>query len=220
MASMPTRERLIDRGIRRGRYLRQEAGRELREARVAAGVSQAALGSAVGISGSEVSRIEAGVRASVPLDRLARAFAVVGMELSVRPYPATPPIRDAAHVELLRRFRQRCAATWRWEAEAPVDLPGDLRAWDAALTGADVRIGVEAETRVRDIQALLRRVEGKRRDSHLDRVLVVVGDTRTNRLALRASTSILAASFRVSAREALRALGSGQDPGADAVLLL
>jgi transcriptional regulator with XRE-family HTH domain len=217
---MPPRERLVDRGTRRARQARQEMGRELREARLAAGLTQKALGHAVAISRSEVGRIEAALRTTVSVERLAQLFAVVGMELSVRAYPAGSPLRDAGHLALLNRFRARCSSLWRWATEVPVDLPGDLRAWDAKLVLGDVRIGVEAETRIRDVQALQRRIEGKRRDSGIDRVILVVADTRTNRAALRAAGDVLAGSYPVPAPDALAALAAGRDPGGDAIILM
>jgi transcriptional regulator with XRE-family HTH domain len=217
---MPPRERLVDRGRRRGRRLLGDVGAELREARVAAGLTQATLGAAVGVAASEISRIENGRRASVSIERLAVAFAVLGMDLTVRAYPVSSPLRDAGHVALLQRLASRCSSSWRWSVEVAVDVPGDLRAWDASLTGAGVRIGVEAETRLRDIQALQRRIDGKRRDSRMDRVLLVVADTRSNRTALRAARIVLASSYPVPSRDALADLAAGRDPGGDAIVVL
>lgn len=218
--AMPPRERLIDRGTRRARLIRQEMGRELREARITAGLTQKQLGAAVGISRSEVGRVEAALRNTVSIDRLSQLLSVAGMELSVRAYPAGAPLRDAGHLALLNRFRALCSSLWRWATEVPVDLPGDLRAWDAKLVLGDVRIGVEAETRLRDIQALQRRIEGKRRDSGIDRVILVVADTRTNRSALRAAGDVLAASYPVAASHAIAALAAGRDPGGDALIVI
>jgi transcriptional regulator with XRE-family HTH domain len=217
---MPPRERAVERGARRGRHARQELGRELREARLAAGLTQAALGQAVRLSASTVSRVEAGLASQVTIDRMARLLALVGMDLSVRAYPAGPPIRDAAHVALLTRFRERVGPVWRWVSEVPIDLPGDQRAWDGHLIGTGLRIGVDAETRLRDIQALVRREELKRRDSRVDRVILVVAATRTNRDALRAAARLLAEQFPASGRAALAALVVGRDPGGDAVIVL
>jgi len=217
---MPPRERPAERGARRGRLLRSELGCELHEARLAAGLTQRAVGAAVGVSGSTTSRIEAGAAPGVSIDRLARLFAVVGMELSVRAYLAGPPLRDAAHLALIGRFRSRVGSTWRWAAEVPVDRPGDLRAWDGNLVGAGIRIGVEAETRLRDLQALLRRIEAKRRDSLVDRVVLLVADTRANRVSLRSAAQALGEAFTVKPRDAWAALAEGRDPGGDAIVVV
>ena len=73
--------------------------------------------------------------------------------------------------------------TFRWQSEAPVVTVGDMRAWDVLLSGPVV-IGVDAETRLHDIQAIQRRTALKRRDGAVDRVLLVVADTRHNRRVL------------------------------------
>jgi transcriptional regulator with XRE-family HTH domain len=218
---VPPRERPTDRGARQARRIRNTIGAELRAARVGAGLTQKAAGTAIGLAASEVSRIEAGRRATVSVDRLARYCAVVGLELSVRAYPAGPPIRDAAHVRLIGRFRERVSSgAWTWRAEVPVAGPGDQRAWDGQLTGSGVTIAAEMETRLHDVQALQRRIELKRRDGVVDRVLLVVADTRANRDAIAGAADVLSAAYPVSARVALAALAAGRDPGGDALIVL
>jgi transcriptional regulator with XRE-family HTH domain len=218
---VPPRERPVDRGARLARQIRSSIGVELREARVAAGLTQEAVGAAIGVAASEVSRIEAGGRASVSVDRLARFCAVVGLVLSVRAYPAGPPLRDAAHLRLVGRFLARVASGgWRWQSEVPVGGSGDRRAWDGQLIGAGLAIAPEVETRLRDIQALQRRIELRRRDSRVDRVLLMVADTPANRAAIDSAAAVLAAAYPVSARIALAALARSQDPGGDALILL
>ncbi|HYN49088.1 MAG TPA: hypothetical protein VER83_09495, partial [Candidatus Nanopelagicales bacterium] len=62
--------------------------------------------------------------------------------------------------------------------------------------------------------------EGKRRDSAVDRVILIVADTRTNWAALRAAGDLLATSYPVSATDALAALAAGSDPGGDAIIMV
>lgn len=218
---MPPRERPVDRGARLARQALGTIGREVYEARLAAGLSQRAVGAAVGIAASEVSRIETARRASVSVDRLGRTCAVVGLDLSVRTYPAGAPIRDAGHVRLIDRFRERVSeGGWAWRPEVPVAGPGDLRAWDGQLIRRGLTIATEMETRLRDVQALQRRIGLKRRDGAVDRVLLVVADTRTNRAAIEAAAHVLAAAYPVSPRAALGALAIGRDPGGDALIVL
>jgi DNA-binding XRE family transcriptional regulator len=57
---MPPKERSIDRGTRRGTAIVVELGRELRLARLQHGLSQEALGHAIGMSDTQVGRIERG----------------------------------------------------------------------------------------------------------------------------------------------------------------
>jgi hypothetical protein len=71
-----------------------------------------------------------------------------------------------------------------------------------------------------DIQAQVRRVMLKLRDSGLGAVLFVLADTRRNRAALGASGAALSADFPVPARRALKALAEGQHPEGSALVLL
>ena len=101
----------MDRAARRARDARAAMGQELREARFGAGLTQAAVGRAAGVSHCTVSRVEAGTDTSLTIDRAARLFATVGLDLSVRAFPAGTPIRDAAHIALITRARAHSAAT-------------------------------------------------------------------------------------------------------------
>ena len=215
---MPPRERALDRGRRRGRYLRTELGHELRECRIAAGLSQAAVGRAVGIDQTAVGRIERAAVVGVTVQRLAELFAVVGHELAARAYPSGSPLRDAAHVALLKRAHQRIGDAWHWRAEVSVGLAGDLRAWDAVLDSPAARLALEAETRLRDIQALMRRIDAKLRDSGVAHAVLVVADTRGNRAAVSAAQDILVTVYTVSPTAAWAALRLGRDPGGNALV--
>ncbi len=132
---MGTKCRHVDRGTDRGVDLIRRAGRETREARVDRGLSLRAVGGAVGLSESQVSRIERGLVARVSVIDLARLHAVVGLELSLKSYPSGQPIRDAAHVALLEDFRAHLHRTLTWSVEVPIPLPGDRRSWDALING-------------------------------------------------------------------------------------
>jgi transcriptional regulator with XRE-family HTH domain len=175
---------------------------------------------ALGVSHSWVWRIEQGESTNASLLDLARALAVVGLELSVRAYPAGSPLRDTAHARLLERLRHRLGTGVSWRTEVPLPNPGDLRSWDAVVSLAEIRIGVEAETRVRDGQELERRLALKRRDGGVDRVILLLGDTRANRAFVVERAGSLKAGFPVEGRAALAALRRGLDPGGDAIVLV
>ena len=100
----------------------------------------------------------------------------------------------------------------------PID--GDLRAWDAALVATDLRIGIDAETRLREVQAVDRRVMLKLRDSAFDRAIMLVAATRSNRLALQDIGPSLLANYPIHSAAALRALAAGEDPGGNSVIVL
>jgi hypothetical protein len=222
---MPVRERTVDRGIERGRRLVLQLCRELDEARLDRGLSYAALGRPLGLSGQQVGRICKGRSPDVSVARMAQLFALVGLDLSARGFPHGQPIRDAGHVALLGRFKARLAPSLLWRTEVPVvdaQVPGpmDLRAWDATVSGRGWTIGVEAETRVADLQSLQRRLSLKLRDGAVDALILVLNDSRHHRELVGSADAALRAAFPTDARSALRALRRGERPAAGAVVLL
>jgi transcriptional regulator with XRE-family HTH domain len=217
---MGTRERRIDRANAVTAKVRATVGRELREARGAAGLSQREVGSAVAMSHSQVSRIELGRLANPTIEQLSRLAVAVGLELSVRLYPAGDPVRDVAHIRLLERLRGQLHPALAWRTEVPLPVQGDLRAWDAVIAGPGWKIAIEAETRVGDAQALQRRLSRKVRDGQMPHVLLLVADTVRNREAVAAWGSGLSAMFPASARVTLEALRAGADPGGSGIVIL
>jgi hypothetical protein len=147
-------------------------------------------------------------------------LACVGLDLSVRAYPAGRGIRDEAQLALIARLISLVQPRWDWLTEVPIPLTGDPRAWDVVLRGSAVTIGVEAESRLRDIQALDRRVMLKLRDSGFDRVVIVVTATRTNRAVLREIGESVRTNYPIPSRQALDALVRGRDPGGNAIVAL
>ena len=217
---MGTSERAVDRGRRLGERTVAELGHEIHMARLARGLSQADVGRAVGLSGARVSLIERGRVPRVPFMHLVRILAVLGLELSARAYPVGQPLRDEAHLALLTALRSRIPAGMSWRTEVPLPLAGDGRAWDAVIGARQTAIGVEAETRLRDVQALERRINLKKRDGGVQRVLLLLRDTRWNRTVTRSHSAELRVAFPISGGVALRALSAGHDPGGDAMILL
>jgi transcriptional regulator with XRE-family HTH domain len=220
---MATQDHPANRGREQGRRAADELRRQVRDGRHDRGLSLRDVGRAVGLSASEVGRIERGL---VPLDvvRASTLLAVVGLELSVRAYPTGQPIRDRAHAALLDRLRSRLHAGLSWRTEVPLPIPGDLRAWDAVIrTGPRIAPGwalaVEAETRPRDIQALERRVALKMRDSGIEAVILLLADTQHNRQLMRAHRSFVDG-FPVPGSRAMELLGAGVFPGGSAVVRL
>lgn len=217
---MSTKERSGDRGQRRGDRLLDELLREIRDARIGRNLSQAAVGRAIGLSDSQVSLIERGGHRDVPFVLVSRLLAVVGLELSARAYPAGGGLRDAGQLALLDRLRTRVSGSLSWRSEVPIPIEGDLRAWDAALVGPRLTIGIDAETRVRDLQAVDRRVMLKLRDSGFDRAVLLVASTRSNRAALHQAGLSLQANYPIGTRAAVIALAAGQDPGGNCLIVL
>jgi transcriptional regulator with XRE-family HTH domain len=220
MAAMGTRDRPIDRARRVVGTILTTTATDLREARITAGLSQRAVAEAAGVSHPTVSRIERGTSPEISLLAIARIGAAVGLKPVLRLYPDGDPIRDIAHVKLLERLHARIHPQLRWRTEVPLPIPGDPRAWDATIAGMGFVIGVEAETRIRDAQAVARRTNLKQRDGQLDHVVLLVAGTRSNRRALVAAGPGLATAFPVSQRDCLRALRDGRDPGGSSIIVL
>jgi transcriptional regulator with XRE-family HTH domain len=187
--------------------------------RLAAGLTQASVARASGIARSTYADLERGRTAEVSLLRATIVSAVLGQDLSVKLYPFGPPVRDAAHLRLLGDFTERIAATWRATREAPIPINGDRRAWDLLLEGP-VSIGVEAETRPGDLQALERAVHLKQRDGGTRRVVILIRGSHRNRALIRELLPALRASFPLGTAEVMRSLSQGRDPGADGLVVL
>jgi transcriptional regulator with XRE-family HTH domain len=217
---MATKERRIDLGKRYARQALVRIGEELRQARLAAGLTQRQVGAAAGISHAQVSRIELGRAPNVSFVTLSVIAAVLGLDLPLRTFVSGDPIRDVAQVTLLARLRAAIPSRLTWRSEVPLALPGDRRAWDGEIGGNGWRLPVDAETRLRDVQALSRRAALKRRDDGNPTVLLLVADTRHNRRALRLAAADLAAAFPLRGPAALAALRDGKRPAASAIVLL
>lgn len=220
MAGMPPIERPFDRGKRLGFAAVARVGTELRDARVDRGLTVDRVAFAAGISNASVSRIERGLSPRVPLTTLAMLAGIVGLDLVVRTYPGATPLRDAAHVALLAALRVHLHKSLRWATEVPLPVPGDLRAWDALIAGPEWRIGVEAETRPRDAQSLVRRINLKQRDGEVDSVLLILRDTRTTQEFLRDAFDELAGAFPVQGSRPLELLRAGVRPPGNATVLI
>ncbi|HEX5013841.1 MAG TPA: helix-turn-helix transcriptional regulator [Candidatus Limnocylindrales bacterium] len=217
---MAVRESPGDRGRRRGDRLVRELLDEFREARLAAGLTQAAIGRSVGLSKARISVIERGEHDDVPFVVVSQLLSCVGLELSARAYPVGGGLRDRGQIRLLHRLRTFVPARVPWRTEVPIGGRGDLRAWDAVIGLPNCPIGVDAETRLRDFQAVDRRVMQKARDSGVRRVVLLVGDTRGNRAALRELGLGARSNFPVPGGAALAAIRCGQDPGGNAIVVL
>jgi transcriptional regulator with XRE-family HTH domain len=217
---VPNRIGRVDDAAIAGRRLQAELGAELRDARISSGLHQVDVARAVGVSYARISRVEHGHLHSLAIVDLARHGAAVGLRLRARFYPTGAGLRDAAQLDLLRRLRARIGDRWKWQLEAPLPIPGDLRAFDALLTRGDTTVAIEAITRLRDAQAQLRAAALKQRDGQATRLVVVVRATHHNRAALTSAADLLATTFPLTTRTVLAALTAGDDPGDNGIVLL
>ena len=201
-------------------WLLQRLGRELRLARIAAGLSQAAVAARIGTSKAQVSRVEHGRVQRLSLMATSRHASAVGLRLAAQLYPGSRRVLDAPQLALLNRVRGRIGAVWTWELEVPMPQERDLRAVDARLTHAGVTIAMEAITRLADVQAQVRAAQLKRRDIGAMRLLLAISDTNANRRAMAEARPMLAEAFDTSTRRVLALLAAGRDPGRDSLIIL
>ena len=220
-ADMATRETRLERGRRRGQDIVRRVVSELTETRRVASVSQASLARELGRSQSDLSRLERLVDIDrVSLVEVAEVAALLGLELSAGLHPAGEPLRDKGHHALIGRFRTELSSAFKVLAEVPLPTPGDRRAWDLLLRLSAQLTGVEAETRIRDMQRLVRHVHRRERDGGVDAIVLLLAATRANRELIDELRLALGPSYSTPPRLILKALRSGQPiPGSGVVML-
>ena len=217
---MPVRTTQVDEAGRRARRQLEEVLGTLRAARHAAGLSQVAVGSSLGNSHQLVSEWERGQQVPDPI-QLARWGAVVGLDVTIRAFSTGSPLRDAGHLRLIARARALIGGRWTWRTEVPVSTdPRDRRALDVVIAGPAGSIGLEAITRLTDAQAQIRIAILKQQAARLDRLLLVLADTRHNRTAVVDAAPSLGGAFPASPREVLAALRTGRLPPANGIILV
>lgn len=198
----------------------RDVGAQVRIARRGGGLSLRAAAHSVGLSYSTFGRLERRDLENATVRQLALACAAVGLDLSLRTFLSGDPARDAAHLRLLALFRSRLPSDAPWASEAPLPIPGDLRALDGWTRIEGRTIGVEAETRLTDVQAVERKAMLKKRDADVDRMILLVGESRANRALLGLHRDALRASFPLDTRSILTALSKGICPEADGIVVL
>jgi hypothetical protein len=153
---------------------------------------------------------------------LARLLAVVGLDLSARAFPVGTPIVDAAQRKLLEMLRRRTSPNLTGRFEVPLPIHGDLRAWDAVVSAEKAgRVAIEAETKLRNLQALQRRVPLKKRDDpSIGAVVLLIAGTRANRAVLRVEEDSLTSDYPTPRRELLDSLSAGNLPSGNGIVVL
>jgi transcriptional regulator with XRE-family HTH domain len=221
--TVPTRDRRFDEGTRAGQRILITVGDELRERRLALGLSQWVVGDAVRKSRSTVSRIEGGRSRAVSIVDVARLARVLGLDPFMRLYPGGAPIRDAAQATRLRGLLERVRPPLTWSTDVPLpqrdEGPPERRAWDAVLYGHGERTTIELESRIRDAQEMSRRFGLKRRDDPTEHWLLVVADTRMNREVLKEFGALFAVYPRIATSWVFAPLERGEHPPSGLVLL-
>jgi transcriptional regulator with XRE-family HTH domain len=215
---MSVRRDLVHEAEQRARRHVDDAIEALRHARLAAGIRQAAVARALGVSRQLISLWELGYLRP-DMVQLAQWGAVVGRDVKLMVYAAGSPLRDAAHISLLARTRTTITGPWKWRTEVPVTAEAlDRRAFDVVLTGNGVQVGLELITRFVDAQAQIRQANLKREAGGLDRMILVLADTARNRDAVREAAAYVTDSYALEGRSVLTALRAGQLPAANGLI--
>lgn len=139
----------------------------------------------------------------------------VGLDVSFKAYPGRSPTRDAGQAKRLQSLLGHARPPLRCATEVPLPrregVP-EQRAWDALLVAPDGETGVELEQRLYDIQAQMRRILLKWRDSGAERLLLVIADTDANRRVLRTFPEYFSSLPRLKRSTVIAQLEAGVRP--------
>jgi transcriptional regulator with XRE-family HTH domain len=218
------RPRRASTGRSRASYLATSFGRELRIARVSAGLTQSSLARLAGVSQQLASWAELG-RGDISLEARCRLAAACGHELGWRLYPAaTVRLRDSGQMAMAQAIVEAAHPSWRPRLEVLV-AQGDPRAADLILASETEIIHIEIERALVDFQAQLRSAQVKRdlmagQDNRPIRLVIAVPDASTSRLRLAPFEQLIAQVMPATSRGIWRALRSGKPVGGDGILFV
>ena len=218
---MATKETRLIRGRRRGATLNARILRELLDARVLLGISQRTLAQELGCSQANLWRMEAN-KSEVTITRLSEMASLLGLELSMGLHELGDPLRDKGQQVVGKRFEGLLSTNWFVTSEAL--LPSGICAHGTSCslkpTRARRHSWADLESRIRDIQALVRRTRLRERDGGVDRILMVCSDSATNRRLVAQLREALGPEYATTPRAILRALRDGTElPGSGVILV-
>lgn len=100
--------------------------------------------------------------------------------------------------------------------------PGDPRAWDTVgrFRETGVQMPAELESALHDVQAMCRRIDGKREAAGWPAILLVVKDPPRNRHIAQVAADVLVPEFPLAPREALGLIRRGAALPASSLVFL
>lgn len=220
----PFRAQPANIGRARSRYLAGFFGRELRIARMNAGLSQVRLAVLAGVSQTEVSKAERGML-DISLEARCRLAAACGHELGWRLHPvATIRLRDSGQMALAQAIVAEAHPSWTARLEVPI-RPGDPRAADLLLFGPTEMIHIEIERALVDFQAQLRSAQLKRealavREGRPIRLVLAIPATSATKARLAPFTSLFAETMPATSRAIWQAIRAGEPLTSDGILFV
>lgn len=218
---MGTHQRAIDLAAEDARRILEKTRTEVRDTRIALGLSQGDIARVAGLSRWKVGRFEAGNADYLPFADICAMLRTVGLAPHLTTAPTGVRVRDGASLRIIERFAGLLAPPLKLPREVLLPSPNDLRAWDAAVMLDRRRAFVEVVSKLGDIQALARYLAIKLRDDGRSQVLIlVVGRTAHNRAVLAAHRESLRDAFPLDGAAIARALRAGRLPAASGIIML
>lgn len=209
-------------GRRRALQLAQTLATEVAVARASTALTIAQVARRAAVSRSTVLRVESG-EPGVHLDTLAAVCDALGLNLSVKVFPAREPsLRDSGQLRIAQFICSQAGKAWKPRLEHATG-DGPLRAADVVFFGADEIIDFEIERRPVDYQAQYRRIAEKRDalQRQFDRpvrLVMVVEDTRRSRSAVQPHLELIRLSLPATSADVWRSIRAGRPLGRDGLL--
>jgi hypothetical protein len=173
---------------------------------------------------SIVTRLERGSFDDLGITRLSEIASVLGYEVSVGLHPIGDPVRDKGQLACGRRFGALLSDRWRVTDETLLPGAGEQRAWDKLLRLTDAapryQVGADIESRVWDIQAIVRRTRARERDGQVDHILIVLADSAHNRRIADELRRALGADYATGSPRIMAALRKGERLSGSGVVLV
>ena len=218
---MASRGQRVEDGLGDARTIIRTLADDIRDARLAAGISQGAAARAAGVSASQWGRLERGDLERPDVVQLSCAGRALGMRASLKFYPVGSPVRDRPQLALFGRFGGVLGAPLRPHAEVTLPISEDLRAWDVMVDGDGAPFFADLETHATDAQALERRLRLKQRDDpRATVVLLVLSRSVHHRRFLAEYREVFRDLLPLDAPVILRSLRAGRRPPASGIVML
>jgi len=193
---------------------------ELRTARHDANISQAALAERIGWSQTRFSKFERNAD-PITVEDVCLVATVLGLKPSLNLYRVEEGLRDQASTRLIERFCALLSPLWSVTREAPFPRIGDLRSWDVLIRlGRAFRAGIEAETRVRELEELVRRIRQRELHGRVDAIVVVLSRSQHNGRHVDELRAALGPAYATQPSDIVKTLNAGAPlPGSGVILL-
>lgn len=147
--------------------------------------------------------------------------AVLGLDLTASFHPAGDAVRDRDHQKRRGRVVRLIASPpYAITNEAPFPGMDVIRSWDLMLRLDDLLVGIELETRVRDIQACVRRIRAREKHGGVHEIVVVLAGIAHNRSIANELRVALGSRLATDPRQITAALRAGRPVSRSGVTLV